>query len=77
MQSLNDGKRWVHEPLRLSVFIESPTEAIDDIIRRHDQVRRLVDHHWLHVFQIAKDGTVYRRNAADHWQADQLESLLY
>jgi len=70
MQSLNDGKRWVHEPLRLSVFIEAPTEAIDDIIRRHDQVGRLVDHHWLHVFQIAEDGTVYRRNAAGDWQAE-------
>jgi len=36
MQSLHDGTRWVHEPLRLSVFLEAPEIAIDDIIARHD-----------------------------------------
>ena len=28
LQSLHDGERWVHEPLRLSVFIEAPESAI-------------------------------------------------
>ena len=32
LQSLHDGRQWVHEPLRLSVFIEAPAEAIDNVI---------------------------------------------
>jgi hypothetical protein len=36
MQSLHDGKQWMHEPMRLSVFLEAPQAAIDDIIARHD-----------------------------------------
>ena len=35
MQSLHDGKQWMHEPMRLSVFLQAPQEAMDDIIARH------------------------------------------
>ena len=68
MQSLHDGKRWVHEPLRLSVFIEAPQAAIDAIITRHDLVRQLVENGWLHLFQISDDGDVYRHIAETHWE---------
>ena len=68
MQSLHDGKRWVHEPLRLSVFIEAPQAKMDDIISRHDLVRQLVENGWLHLFRISDDGTVYRRVANSDWQ---------
>jgi len=68
MQSLHDGKRWAHEPLRLSVFIEAPEAAMDDIIERHEAVRQLVENGWLHLFRIADDGMVYRRVAKASWQ---------
>ncbi|MBW8366173.1 MAG: DUF2309 domain-containing protein [Rhizobium sp.] len=68
LQSLHDGKRWVHEPLRLSVFIEAPEAAMDDIIARHDLVRQLVENGWLHLFRIGDDGAAYRRVAATDWQ---------
>jgi len=68
LQSLHDGKRWVHEPLRLSVFIEAPEAAMDDIIARHDLVRQLVENGWLHLFRIGDDGAAYRRVAAADWQ---------
>ncbi|WP_324779627.1 YbcC family protein [Thiobacillus sedimenti] len=68
LQSLHDGKRWVHEPLRLSVFIEAPEAAMDDIIARHDLVRQLVENGWLHLFRIGDDGAAYRRVAAANWQ---------
>ena len=32
MQSLHDGRDWVHVPLRLSVFIEAPEEAIRSVL---------------------------------------------
>lgn len=67
MQSLHNGKRWMHEPVRLSVFIEAPDKAMDDIIARHGTVRHLVDNGWLHLFRIADEGEVYRRVGENDW----------
>lgn len=52
MQSLHDGSKWVHNPLRLSVFIEAPRSAIDQILGKHPNVQSLFDHGWMHLFQI-------------------------
>lgn len=52
LQSLHDGERWVHTPLRLSVFIEARAAAIDDVLRKHATVRALVDSGWVHLFQL-------------------------
>lgn len=70
-QSLHDGERWMHEPLRLNVLIEAPQSALDDIIGRHVQVRDLVDHEWVHLFQIDQDGHLHRRDPDKHWVRDQ------
>lgn len=67
LQSLHDGKNWVHEPLRLSVFIEAPASAMDGIIARHESVRQLVENQWLHLFRIADDGAVYQRTCDGKW----------
>lgn len=62
MQSLNDGQRWIHTPLRLSVFIEAPRPAIDAIIEKHDVVRRLIENEWIYLFQIdPEEGPVRAR----------------
>jgi hypothetical protein len=68
LQSLHDGKRWVHEPQRLSVFIEAPAQAMDEIISRHDLVRQLVDNNWLHLFCINEDGSVRQREGHGVWK---------
>ncbi|MBL8955798.1 MAG: DUF2309 domain-containing protein [Myxococcaceae bacterium] len=52
MQSLHDGSRWVHEPLRLAVYLEAPRPAIDAVLARHPMVRSLVENGWLDLFQI-------------------------
>lgn len=52
MQSLHDGQQWVHTPLRLSVFIEAPREAIDAILAKHAHVHALVANGWLSIFQL-------------------------
>lgn len=67
MQSLHDGEEWMHEPLRLSVFLEAPQDAIDDVIRRHGMVRELVENGWLHLFRIGDSGNVYRRRSTREW----------
>ncbi len=55
IQSLHDGRDWVHEPLRLAVYVEAPREALDAAIKKHAVVRHLVEHEWVHLFQIASD----------------------
>jgi uncharacterized protein YbcC (UPF0753/DUF2309 family) len=69
LQSVHDGERWMHEPLRLSVFVEAPADAIDAIIARHATVRQLVEHAWLTLHRIdGASGQVWRR-ARERWTA--------
>jgi len=64
MQSLHDGEKWVHTPLRLSVFIEAPREAIQGVLNKHGNVRALVENQWLALFQIdAAERAVYAYRA--------------
>lgn len=56
IQSLHDGQRLRHTPLRLSVFIEAPREAIETVMAGHEIVRQLVNHEWLHLFRIDPQG---------------------
>ena len=67
-QSVHDGQRLIHEPLRLSVFIEAPLDAIDRVLATHAGVRDLVANRWLHLFAIAEDGrTLLQRQPAGSW----------
>jgi hypothetical protein len=50
-QSLHDGERWVHEPLRLTVVIDAPAPAIEAVIGKHAVVRQLLDNGWLHLWR--------------------------
>ena len=50
-QSVHDGKRWAHEPLRLTVVIDAPRRSIDAVINQHAVVKQLVDHGWLHLWR--------------------------
>ncbi|KAB7774660.1 DUF2309 domain-containing protein [Xanthomonas sp. LMG 12459] len=69
-QSVHDGERLIHEPLRLSVLIEAPTEAITDILERHPQVRALFDNRWLHLFALDDQGRMASRYTGDlRWEA--------
>jgi uncharacterized protein YbcC (UPF0753/DUF2309 family) len=69
-QSVHDGERFVHEPLRLSVFIEAPEDALNHVIATHTGVRQLVDNGWVHLFALADEGWTIRRYAGDlRWEA--------
>ena len=52
LQSLHDGERWVHTPLRLAVFIEASRPAIDRVLEKQPRVGELVDNEWIHLFQL-------------------------
>jgi len=74
-QSVHDGDDLVHEPLRLSVCIEAPIEAMNDILRRHEDVRALFDNRWLHLFAVDEDGRLGHRYVGDlEWQSMALRS---
>lgn len=68
LQSVHDGQRFVHTPLRLSVFIEAPREAIDAIIARHAVVRELADNGWLHLHCLVPDAGVVLQRQQGEWQ---------
>ena len=59
-QAVHDGTALAHEPLRLSVLIEAPQEAISAVLERHPQVRDLFDNGWLHLFTL-KNGRIDAR----------------
>jgi uncharacterized protein YbcC (UPF0753/DUF2309 family) len=64
-QSVHDGDRHVHEPLRLTVCVEAPREAMADILARHPGVRDLFDNGWLHLFALDDAGRMAWRYAGD------------
>jgi uncharacterized protein len=64
-QSVHDGEKHAHEPLRLSVCINAPREAMNDILSRHEEVRALFDNRWLHLFAMDEEGRLSWRYAGD------------
>jgi len=69
-QSVHDGERYVHEPLRLSVCIEAPVAEMNRILEQHDGVRALFDNRWLHLFAMDDSGRLAQRYLGDlSWQA--------
>ena len=68
-QSIHDGERLIHQPLRLSVCIEAPREAISAILERHHDVRELFDNRWLHLFAMNEQGMLaYRYSGHLAWE---------
>ena len=68
-QAVHDGERLAHEPLRLSVLVEAPNEAITDILTRHEQVRSLFDQGWLHLFTLDNGRISQRYRPGLSWAA--------
>jgi uncharacterized protein YbcC (UPF0753/DUF2309 family) len=68
-QSVHDGQALQHEPLRLSVVIEAPREAMSAVLQRHPQVRALFDNGWLHLIAMDENGHLrWRYDRALGWQ---------
>jgi uncharacterized protein len=67
MQSLSDGQKWMHTPVRLAVYIAAPKAEIEKISAKHDIVRQLIDNGWLYLFQW--EGDKIQRFYQQQWQA--------
>jgi len=69
-QALHDGRRWVHEPLRLEVVVEATPAAIDSVLARHPSIGELVTNGWLRCHALAGDGrSLLTRDRQGRWQA--------
>lgn len=66
-QTIHDGDNLMHEPLRLSVMIEAPQDAIINILGRHPDVRVLFDNGWLHLFALEDGHAVARYRPSMKW----------
>ncbi len=69
LQSVHDGERWMHEPLRLSVFIAAPQSKIEAIIKKHAIVEQLVSNQWIYLFQVDESTGLATRFHQGQWQA--------
>jgi uncharacterized protein YbcC (UPF0753/DUF2309 family) len=68
-QSVHDGLDYAHDPLRLSVCIEAPSDAVTDILDRHPDVRALFDNRWLHLLLLNENGQIAARYCGDlEWE---------
>lgn len=52
LQSIHDGKDFVHEPRRLAVYLEAEPGRISAVLAKQPAVRQLFDHGWLHLFAL-------------------------
>ena len=60
MQSLHNGTQWMHEPLRLSVYIAAPRDAIFAIYQKHSMIKDLVDNDWLTILRWGDNNEIER-----------------
>ncbi len=64
-QSVHTGDELAHLPLRLNVIVEAPSEAIDKILDRHENVRALVENQWLYLHIMQDQGLRIERRMPD------------
>jgi len=55
-QSVHDGERFIHEPLRLQVVLEAPLDRIERVLERHEELRQLIGNGWVHLVAIEPEG---------------------
>ncbi|MEL7190303.1 MAG: putative inorganic carbon transporter subunit DabA, partial [Pseudomonadota bacterium] len=72
-QSVHDGDKLIHDPLRLSVMIEAPREEISKVLNAHPQVRDLFDNGWLHLFTLADGKVDARYSPGGGWHEENRE----
>lgn len=62
LQSVFDGKKFVHKPIRLQIIVEAPREEIDKILNKHSSIGDLVKNEWVYLIQWDEKGDFYLKN---------------
>ncbi len=72
VQTVLDGKKPYHEPMRLFVLIEAPLKMIATIISRHTILQKLTGNQWLHIVALDPETMgFFLFKAPNHWQPIQ------
>ncbi|MCF8059317.1 MAG: DUF2309 domain-containing protein [Bacteriovoracaceae bacterium] len=58
---------YFHEPIRLQVYIEAETSAINQIIEKHLLVKELISNNWLKVIAINPNTKKFKLYQTDKW----------
>lgn len=66
LQSIHDGKDFVHEPRRLTVVIESKPDLVDAVLAAQPGVRELFDNQWIHLIVLHGKTASQRRDGCWH-----------
>ncbi len=72
VQTVLDGEKPYHEPMRLFVVIEAPLKKISTVISRHDILKRLIGNQWINL--VALDPVTmefFRHHSLDDWRLIQ------
>jgi len=69
-QTVMNGPRAYHEPMRLLTLIEAPRRRVDHIIRKHGLLQHLYDNEWVRLMAIEpEEGIFYRYIPKRGWEA--------
>ena len=67
-QSVADGERLIHEPMRLLTIVQAPLERIDSIIDRNTVLQQLFGNEWVALAARSEAGDTWMRHTSDGWQ---------
>jgi len=69
LQTIFDGEKPFHEPMRLFVIIEAPRKMITTLIARHTILQRLTMNQWLHIVALDPEPMeFFLFKAPNEWQ---------
>ncbi len=76
-QSVHDGVNYQHLPQRLNVVIHAPLEAMNEILKKHQNVKDLCDNGWIKLLAFNEEGKIQYRYKKDFkWEHLQKEELI-
>lgn len=64
-QTVMNGDVPYHEPLRLLTLVEAPRERIEQLINRHEILKRYYHNHWVHLVAFEREETALYRYCPD------------
>ncbi len=67
-QTMMNGDRPYHEPMRLLTIVEAPRACIEKLIARHEVLKHFYHHAWVHLMACEPEsGVWYRYLPAGEW----------
>ena len=77
LQSVNDGRKHFHEPMRLLAILEAPVSRISPIIQKHTVLQNLFHNQWVTLVAVdPSSGEFQRYNPDGMWEVLQTTACL-